>query len=304
LGNKYTRLLLVHACSLDYKGGAELSLLEHLANAPRGVEVDVVLPDDPVDLSDYDSVILSNLRPAGGLGEEEECRWARLWAERIRGYPGYVIKSEHDVHPCATRDGRCVQAEPLKRIACNCGRKIPDAFEKLYNLCDAIHFLSPLHRRVINQIIKIKTPRQYDIACPINLKFFQNTNPFHQRKHLALITGDAVRIAPEAYALAEAEGYPVEHMDYLSVSYDKMPDLLNQYKAVVVAPVMLHAFCRLVVEAQACGCKVITNDRVGAMSWPDPVAASNKANGEFWRMVADRPARPNPGRLRRMAFWK
>lgn len=147
------RLLLVHSCSLEYRGGAELSLLEHLANAPQGVEVDVVLPDDPVDLEDYDTLILSNLRPAGGLGEDEEYRWAGLWAERIRGYRGYVIKSEHDVNPCATRDGKCIQTEPLRRIACDCGRKIPNAFEKLYNLCDAIHFLSPLHRRVINRII-------------------------------------------------------------------------------------------------------------------------------------------------------
>ncbi len=254
LGNKHMRLLLVHACSLDYRGGAELSLLEHLANAPQDIEVDVVLPDASVDLEDYDTLILSNLRPAGGLGEKEECRWAELWTERIRGYRGYVIKSEHDVHPCATRDGCCVQTEPLQRIACDCGRIIPNAFERLYNLCDAIHFLSPLQRRVINQIIKIKTPRQYDVACPVDFSTFCSVNPFHQRKHAAIITGDAIRIAPEAVGLAAAAGYPLEQVDYLSINYEDMPELYNQFKAVVIAPVMLHAFCRMVVEAQACGC--------------------------------------------------
>lgn len=299
------RLLLVHSCTLDNLGGTELSLREHLANAPQDIEVDVVLPDDPVDLERYDTLILCNLRPAGGLGEREEYRWAELWAKRIRGYRGYVIRSEHDVHPCATRDGRCVQTQPLKKIACDCSRNIPNAFEKLYNLCDAIQFLSPLHRRVINQIIDIRTPpRQFEVASPVDIKAFRNTRPFHLRKHAALITGDKNRVAPEAFSLAEAAGYPVEQIEYLSVKYEDMPEIYNQYKAVVIAPVMLHAFCRMVVEAQACGCQVITNSRVGSMSWDDPIAASQIANKEFWNMVYDRPERPNPRRFNRFAFWK
>ncbi len=298
------RLLLIHSCSLDNLGGAELSLSHHLANAPPGVTVDVMLPDDPVDLDNYDTVILSNLRPFGGLGEKEEYRWARLWANKIKGYRGYVIKSEHDTHPCGTRDGKCIQIEPLTNIGCRCGRSIPNAFQRLYNLCDAVRFLSPLHRNVINQIIKIKAPRQYVIASPIDLIPFVNTKPFGQRKHAALITGDWRRIAPEAYSLAEAAGYPVEQIDYLSVSYEDMPALYNQYKAVIIAPAMLHAFCRMVVEAQACGCQVITNNRVGAMSWDDPIEASRNANEQFWSMIANRPKHPNQKRLSRLTFWK
>ncbi len=281
-----------------------MSIREHLANAPHDVEVDIILPDDPVDLDNYDTVILSNLRPFGGLGEKEEYRWAQLWSEKIRGYRGYVIRSEHDVHPCATRDGKCVQTKPLKRLSCSCGRSIPNAFERLYNLCDAIHFLSPLHRKAINTIINIKTHRQYVIACPIDLSLFKNTRPFDQRKHAALITGDPVRVAPEAFSLAEAAGYPVEQIEYLSVNYNDMPELYNQYKAVVIAPVMLHAFGRIAVEALACGCQIITNNRVGATSWPDPIEASQESNEQFWKMIQDRPDRPNPRRLHRLAFWK
>jgi hypothetical protein len=298
------RLLLVHANSLDNPGGAELSLNEHLAAAPPGIQIDVVLPDDPVVLEKYDTVILANLRPSGGLGEKEEFRWARLWARRLKGYCGYVIKSERDVHPCARRDGRCIQTEPLKRVACNCGSKIPSAFEKLYNLCDAVQFLSPLHRRAINLLIRIKAPRQYEVGSPIDFNRFRSTIPFHQRKHAALLTGDTIRVAPDAVALAEAEGYPVERVGYLSVPYGDMPDLLNRYKAVVVAPMMLHGFGRLAVEALACGCRVIANKRVGALSWPDPIHASQRANEMFWKMVTDRPVEPNPRRFNRLAFWR
>ncbi|MEJ2040361.1 MAG: hypothetical protein P8X55_15755 [Desulfosarcinaceae bacterium] len=297
------RLILIHAKPLDELGGAELSLKAHLAAAPSTVTVDTALPDDPIPLEDYDTLILANLRPSGGLGRREEYRWASLWASRLRGYRGYAIKSERDIHPCGHRDGRCIQTDPLTRISCDCSRKIPGAFEKLYNLCDAIQFLSPLHRSAINQLVRI-TPLQYEIACPIDLTRFRSITPFDQRKQTALLMGDAGRVSPEAVTLAEAKGYPVERVDYLSVPYEAMPGLLNQYQAVVVAPRMLHGFGRLAVESLACGCQVITNNRVGAMSWPDPLAASQAANAAFWEMVTRRPPSPNPRRFRSMAFWR
>jgi len=54
----------------------------------------------------------------------------------------------------------------------------------------------------------------------------------------------------------------------------------------------------------ACGCKVITNDRVGAMSLPDPLAASRGADAAFWAVIADRPERSNPRRFTGKYFWK
>jgi glycosyltransferase involved in cell wall biosynthesis len=293
------RLLLIHSCPLDRLGGAELSLRDHVAAAPPGVTVDVALPDAPVDLKKYDTVVLSNLRPFGGLGEAAEYLWAQQWIDRLRGYRGYVIKLEHDVHPCTYRDARCINFDNIGQRACDCTSPIRRTFEELYNLCDAIIFLSPLHRRVINRIIHIKTRRQYDIATPVDFNRFRSIIPFNERKHAALITGDALRVAPEAVALAEAQGYPVERVEYLSVPYEEMPELLNRYQAVVVAPVMLHAFGRLVAEAMACGCQVITNNRVGAMSYLDPIAASRNSNADFWRVVARRPLWPNPRRVRR-----
>ncbi len=298
------RLLLIHAHNLDKLGGAELSLREHLAAAPPNIEIDVALPDDPVALDNYDTLILANLRPSGGLGAKEEYRWARLWSRRIKGYRGYVIKSERDVHPCGHRDGRCIQTQPLVRLNCDCSPAISKAFATLYNLCDTIQFLSPLQRSAINRLITIDAPRQYEVASPVNFDHFRSFTPFDQRRHAALITGDTTRVASNAAELAESEGYPIDNLEYLSVAYDNMPDLLNQYKAVVVAPTMLHGFGRLAVEALACGCQVITNNRVGAMSWDDPIVASQNANHDFWAMVNDRPTLPNQRRLNPMAFWR
>jgi len=298
------RLLLVHTLSLDTLGGAELSLRSHVETAPPGVEIDIIRPDDPADLNNYDTVVLSNLRPSGGLGEEAECHWAKQGIKRLKGYRGYAIRLEHDVHPCTYRDGRCFQGEFLQQAACGCKSPIRRTFERLYNLCDAIIFLSPMHRRVINQMIHIKVSRQIDIAPSVDFDRFRSVTPFKERKHAALITGDALRVAPNAVALAGAEGYPVEKVEYLSIPYEEMPELLNQYQAVVVAPVMLHAFGRLAVEAMACGCRVITNERVGAMSYPDPITASQDSNVAFWAVIADRPNRLNPRRFTGRHVWR
>ncbi len=295
------RLLLVHTHSIDTLGGAELSLKSHVETAPKDVSIHVVRPDDPVDLSAYETVILSNLRPEGGLGEEAEYGPALEWIRRLRGYRGYVIRLEHDVHPCTHRDAHCIDFHALDEWNCSCRSPIPYWYEKLYNLCDTIIFLSPLHRQAINRIIRIRGPRQVDIATPVDFESFRSITPFAERKHAAMVTGDSVRVAPEAEALAAAKGYPVEFVEYLSVPYKDMPDFLNQYQAVVVAPRMLHAFGRLAIEAMACGCEVITNERVGAMSWPDPLAACRKSDEVFWELVGQRPKAPNP--RRRLWGW-
>ena len=292
-------LLIVHAKPLSYLGGAELSLRLHVDAAPLGVEVTAILPDELVSLNDYDTVLLCNLRPEGGVGTKEECRGAWEWAKRLKGYAGYVIKMEHYVHPCKYRDARCIDCGVVEWKACHCISPVPWVYKRLYNLCDSLLFLSPLHRRAINHIIKIKIPRQYVIGCPIDFDQFRSVTPFEERKHAALITGDAIRVAPEAVALAAGKGYPVETVDYLSVPYEEMPELLNQYKAVVVAPVMLHAFGRLAAEAMACGCEVITNGRVGAMSYSDPIEASRNSDAAFWDIIRQRPEHPNPQRMRR-----
>lgn len=320
------RVLLVHALPLSHRGGAQISLRQHLEQAPAGITVDTTLPDSPVDLKHYEVVILANLRPFAqpsnghvgtakkwlwermnrsglqSLAVRSEVAWAKLWCRRLAGYRGYVIKSERDVHPCVYRDGHCLEMNPLRRVDCGATRVVARTFERLYNLCDAVQFLSPLHRRAINTMVRIQVP-QYEIASPLDLNLFRSFTPFEQRKQAALVTGDAIRESSGAASRACKAGYAVERLEYLSVPYERMPEVLNQYRAVVVDPLMLHAFGRLAVEALACGCRVLANDRVGALSWPDPLAACRESNPRFWDMVRDVPAQPNPRRLRRGA-WK
>ena len=295
------RVLLINATPLDHLGGAELSLRYHCDHAPPGVRVDVATPDAEVDRDLYDAVILANLRSTVGTRSVPHHRWARQWTRRLAGYRGYVIRSERDVHPCGKRDGRCLDLEQMKRLPCQCGKRVTRAFEALYDVCDAVQFLSPLHCRALRMLVKIRA-KQYIIAPPVALDRFRSVVPFAERKRAALILGDAARVAGDAEQLAIDNGYAPERLEYLSVPYDEMPGLLNAYQAVVVAPVMLHAFARLTVEAMSCGCRVLTNERVGAMSWLDPLQACRESNARFWEMVTDIPEHGNRRRLQRRFF--
>lgn len=278
------KVLLVHAKPLSELGGAELGLGYHLAHAPDNVSVDVILPDEAPDLSMYNIVILGNLRPSGGPGEKTEAAWAKAWTKHLKGFKGYSIKSERDVHPCGHRDGRCLSFDPIQRHRCDCSNIIPKAFEALYNTCSAVQFLSPLHQKAINMLIRVKT-RQYVIASPIDLSLFRNIRHFELRKKAALIIGDKIRVAPTAEHRASILGFDLEWIDYLSIPHAEMPALYNRYQAVVVDPVMFHAFGRIAIETLACGCKVLASNRVGAFSWDDPLEACRRSNKEFWNMA-------------------
>lgn len=315
------RVLLVHSVPLTSQGGAEISLRHHVAAAPAGVSVDTVLPDAEPDLARYDAVILANLRPTAprtdGTGARwkqsvwqwisqskmnaiawrSEIAWALRWRQLLMGYRGAVIRSERDVHPCARRDGQCLTGNPPRKSACDCADTVTQAFQALIDICDAAHFLSPLHRDAINQLIRIDIP-QYVIAPPLDLKRFTITTPREQRKKAALITGDEIRVSESAIQRARSAGYEPETIPYQSIPHSDMPALLNLYQAVVVDPVMLHAFGRLAAEALACGCEVLASDRVGAMSWTDPVAACGESNERFWEMVRTVPAASNPRRVK------
>ena len=275
------KVLFVHASPLSRLGGAELSLAHHAAHAPAGVEVDVCLPEDGRDLLPYDAIVLANLRPLGRTTRRSSVVWANLWTRRLKRYRGFSLRSERDVHPCKYRDGRCIGVSPARRLPCRCNRRIPRAFERLYNRCSAVQFLSPLHRAAINELIRIKVP-QLVIASPIELERFRSSTPLEDRKRAALILGDDVRVAASAEQRARSHGFEPERIPYLSVDPDEMPALYNRYQAVVVDPVMLHAFGRIAVEAMACGCRVLASGRVGALSWEDPIEAAREANGLFW----------------------
>jgi hypothetical protein len=70
------------------------------------------------------------------------------------------------------------------------------------------------------------------------------------------------------------------------VAQDDMPALLARYERFVFLPVVIEPFGRLVAEAWASGCEVVTNGLVGAGYWiaEDPEAIETAA-ADFWKVV-------------------
>jgi glycosyltransferase involved in cell wall biosynthesis len=70
------------------------------------------------------------------------------------------------------------------------------------------------------------------------------------------------------------------------VPYDQMPALLASYETFVFLPTVLEPFGRLVAEAWAAGCRIVTNELVGAGYWlrENPEAIETSAS-DFWQIA-------------------
>ena len=67
-----------------------------------------------------------------------------------------------------------------------------------------------------------------------------------------------------------------------------MPDLLARYETFVYLPAQLEPFCRMVAEADAAGCAVVTNRLVGALHWLEhDRGALETAAHDFWKLVTE-----------------
>jgi glycosyltransferase involved in cell wall biosynthesis len=72
------------------------------------------------------------------------------------------------------------------------------------------------------------------------------------------------------------------------IPYESMPELLASYERFVFLPSVLEPFGRVVAEAWAAGCEIVTNDLVGAKWWiTERPEAIESAAEDFWRVVLD-----------------
>lgn len=73
-----------------------------------------------------------------------------------------------------------------------------------------------------------------------------------------------------------------------AVDYEDVPALLARFKTFIHLPSVLEPFGRAVVEADAAGCKVVTNSLVGARWWISEAPEKlDTAAVDFWAAVCD-----------------
>lgn len=139
-----------------------------------------------------------------------------------------------------------------------------------------------------------------DATCippPVNLTRFQDAAQGSNGNRAGIVSVGSWRnhgkaphkVLEWAYGVASVDffgGGPFAPTGSRDVAYDDMPTLLASYETFVFLPTVIEPFGRLVAEAWAAGCEVVTNDLVGAKWWieNDPDALDTAAE-DFWKVV-------------------
>jgi hypothetical protein len=236
-----------------YIGGAELTTAEFRAAAPEGVEI-VDCPPGAV-VKGCDRYVIQNcvLYTMGDL--------ARLDGKR-------VFKYNHDVGPHIQPSVR----ERLERDA--------------HHIC-----CSPVQAEYMGLDDATLIPP------PVNLaRFEQAAASMNGGRSGAVSVGQWRNYGKAPHRAAE---WGAEHggVDFFGagvfapqgsreIAYDAMPALLARYETFVHLPIVIEPFGRLVAEAWAAGCGIVTNNLVGAKWWitenPDGLYTAGE---DFWRTV-------------------
>jgi glycosyltransferase involved in cell wall biosynthesis len=215
---------------------------------------------------------------------------------------GYLPCSGKSEEICKFKSGSKIRQNLINRdFSTNCF-SYRDIVRQSYLKSVANIFVSPLQREVISKSVNIPENHKSLIVNPIiNTNDFKNHNS--ERDIDFLFVG----------VLSEAKGYfelrekfrdknihlvgdihPDIKLDfgtYLGkLSYSEIPFIMNRAKNFVYLPRWPEPQGRVVVEAALSGCKLITNENVGALSFPYDISDPRniEKSGElFWQELEE-----------------
>jgi glycosyltransferase involved in cell wall biosynthesis len=184
--------------------------------------------------------------------------------------------------------GRCFQQRPLVREMYR---------HSLFNV-----FVSPLHHRVISGMLGLAGLDAFILKPLIDAELFYDRGGERDLDYLF------VGVISEAKGLAEmrrrfadqnihligkiAPGEKLDFGHYLgAVPYHEVPLYMNRARNFVFLPRWPEPQGRVVVEAALCGCRLIANGNVGALSFDFPLCEPGHfldAEQEFWLEVERR----------------
>jgi glycosyltransferase involved in cell wall biosynthesis len=167
----------------------------------------------------------------------------------------------------------------------------------LFARSQIVVFVSPMQQSMIKSVLDVPLPRHQILRRP-----FVDTQRF---KDLGLKRDiDVLYVG----TISEAKGYrnltsryganrltfvgrsvldePVAGTYLGALPHEALPELYNRARTFVHLPEWYEPMGRTVVEASLCGCEVVTNERVGVTTFPEPDwtdPAMIEGNGErFW----------------------
>lgn len=235
-------------------GGAELTQAEFRAAAPDGVEIVACPP--------------GNVNPGCDRYVIHNCVQYTLDDLRRIAPAARTVKYCHDVCPWVVADVRAWLARRAVHVCCSPAQ------------ADHMHVAARLIPPPVDldRFARAAESVNGDRAGVVSVGSWQNLGKAPQ---LAAAWAAGQQVPIDFFG-----GGPLAPAGSVEVSYDAMPALLASYETFVFLPTVLEPFGRVVAEAWAAGCEIVTNDLVGAAYWirenPDAIAA---AADDFWELV-------------------
>lgn len=210
--------------------------------------------------------------------------------------------------PCSGRAlAQCAYKSPLRLIRNlalhDFGQQcfaLDPLVRKLFARSSLNVYLSPLHQQTIEGILGDARGQAAFVLKPmIDSKVFYDQKRERDIDYLFVgVIGEAKGLAAMRERFRDANIHfvgklaPGETLDFGihhgSVPYSEIPHFMNRAKHFVFLPRWPEPQGRVVTEAALCGCKLITNQNVGATSFPFDIA--NPANfagaaDDFWDAI-------------------
>lgn len=161
-------------------------------------------------------------------------------------------------------------------------------------------YVSPLHQKTIERVLGFSSiGHSYVLKPLIDSSVFYNRHVDRDIDYLFVgVIGEAKGLSylREQYRDKNIHFVgkisPGETLDFGTyhgvVPYEKIPEYMNRAKNFVFFPRWPEPQGRVVVEAALCGCNLITNDKVGATSFPFDISEPTNfeaADNEFWEKI-------------------
>lgn len=169
----------------------------------------------------------------------------------------------------------------------------------LYEKSSLNIYLSPLHQKISESTLGISNKKSFIVKPLIDSTKFYNMNLERDIDYLFIgIIGEAkgFKEIKEKYKYHNihfigklAPGIKLDFGTYHGhVNYSEIPKYMNRAKNFVFLPRWPEPQGRVIVEAALCGCNIVGNNNVGALSFPFDLSNSKNfknVEGEFWNKL-------------------
>lgn len=183
-------------------------------------------------------------------------------------------------------------------------RNYPELYEKVKHTI----FLSPFHKESVEEEAKIRIKNYSLVPSPIESKKFSPGK--NKERNSVLWAGNFCEDKGSKGFLEYVKNNPnfkfyvagwgadipllekIENIEYLGEL--EVNDLIDWYKEVEYfyhRPILKEALGRGVIEAYLCGCNLLLNGNIGAMSWDwdysnyDEIKKNVQSEDKFWKII-------------------